>query len=34
MEDGGFLVRDEGRARLTDLGMLVSNALIVRLLPA
>jgi len=34
MENDGLLVRNEGRARLTDRGMLVSNALIVRLMPA
>lgn len=34
MEDDGFLVRDGGRVCLTDRGMLVSNALIVRLMPA
>jgi len=34
LEDGGLLVRDEGRVRLTDQGMLVSNALILKLLPA
>ncbi|MBN2026266.1 MAG: radical SAM family heme chaperone HemW [Actinobacteria bacterium] len=34
MEKEGFMARDGGRVRLTERGMLVSNALIVRLMPA